>query len=142
MIYFLSRILGYKLGFVRSPKYRKYHPRRCGSGKSYRRGIRYKKNWYRKKRLLKKKRATRPPLVESSSSAFTTVLNVDERVRTRDLLQYDTDSATMVCDNSANVHICNKQNMFVGEIGNCRVQTRFRENPQVSQVSPTTSRFW
>ena len=86
----LSRILGYKLGFVRSPKYRKYYPRRRGSGKSHRRGIRYKKKWHRKKHRIKKKRATRPPLVESSSSVFTTVLNVDKRVRTRDLLQYDT----------------------------------------------------
>ena len=25
----------------------------------------------------------------------------------------------MVCDNIANVHICNKQNMFVGEIRKC-----------------------
>ena len=51
--------------------------------------------------------------------ALTTVLNVDERVRTRYLLPYDTDYTTMVYDNSANVHICNKQNMFVGEIRNC-----------------------
>ena len=97
---FLLRIVGYKLGFVRSTKHIKYHSQRRGSGKSYQRGIRYKRNWHRKKRRIKKKRATRPPLVESSSSAFTTVLNVDERVCTRDLLQYDTYSATMVCDNS------------------------------------------
>ena len=35
VIYFLSRIVGYKLGFMQSPKYSRY-----GSGKSYRRGIR------------------------------------------------------------------------------------------------------
>ena len=57
-----------------------------------------------------------------SSSAFTTVLNVDERVCPRDLLPFDTDSTTMVCDNSANVHICNKRNMFVGEIKKCTNQ--------------------
>ena len=28
----------------------------------------------------------------------------------------------MVCDNSANVHICNKRNMFVGEIRKCTNQ--------------------
>ena len=56
------------------------------------------------------------------SSALTTVLNVDERVRTRDLLPYDTDSTTMVYDNSANVHICNKRNMFGGEIRKCTNQ--------------------
>ena len=53
------------------------------------------------------------------SSVLTTVLNVDERVRTRDLITYDADSTTMVCDNSANVHICNKHKMFVGEIRKC-----------------------
>ena len=108
VIYFLSRIVGYKLGFVQSSTYRKYLPRRRGSGKSYLRGIRYKKNRHRKKRCIKKKRATRSPFVESFSSAFTTVLNVDKHVSTKDLLPYDTDSTTMVYDNSANVHICNK----------------------------------
>ena len=34
VIYFLSRIVGYKLGFMRGPMYRKYRPR-FGSGKSY-----------------------------------------------------------------------------------------------------------
>ena len=60
--------------------------------------------------------------MESSSSAFTTVLNVDERVCPRDLLPFDTDSTTMVYDNSANVHICNKQKKFVGEIRKCTNQ--------------------
>ena len=100
VIYFLSRIVGYKLGFVRGPTFHNYCPRRRGSGKSSIRSIRYKKYRHRKKRRLKKKRATRSSFVESSSSAFTTVLNVDKRVRTRDLLPYDTDSTTMVCDNS------------------------------------------
>ena len=116
VIYFLARIIGYILGFMKSPTYCKYCPLRRGSGKSYLRGIRYKKNRHRKKFRIKKKRATISPIVESSSLAFTTVLNVDKRARTRDLLPYDTDSTTMVCDNSANVHICNKQNMSVGEI--------------------------
>ena len=35
---------------------------------------------------------------------------------------YDTDSTNMVCDISANVHICNKQNMFVREIRKCTNQ--------------------
>ena len=119
---FLSRIVGYKFGIVRTPLCCKYHPRRLRSGRSYRRGTRYAKNWHRKKRKIKQKKVTRPQLVEFFSSAFTAVLNVDNRVRTRDLLQYDTDSATMVCDNSANVHICNKRNMFVGEMRSCTNQ--------------------
>ena len=72
-----------------------------------------------RKRQINKKRARRFLLFESATSAFTSVLNVDERMRTRDLLKYDTDSATMVCDISANVHICNKENMFVGEMRKC-----------------------
>ena len=32
------------------------------------------------------------------------------------MLHHDTDSSTMVCDNSANVNICNQRNMFVGDI--------------------------
>ena len=44
------------------------------------------------------------------------VFNVDERVHARDMLHFDTDSTTMVYDNSANIHIYNKKYMFVGEI--------------------------
>ena len=122
VIYFLSRIVGYKLGFVRVPTYHKYCPRRRGSVKSYIRSIRYKKDRHRKKRRINNKRATRSPFVTLFSSALTTVLNDDKRVRPMDLLPYDTDSTTMVCDNSANIHICNKQNMFVGEIKKCSNQ--------------------
>ena len=114
--------MGYKLGFVQGPTYHTYNPRRRGSGKSYIRSIRYKKDRHRKKRRSNKERATRSPFVKLLSSALTTVLNVDERVRTRDLLPYDTDSTTMVCDNSANVHICKKRNMFVGEIRNAQIK--------------------
>ena len=122
VIYFLSRIVEYKLGFVRGPTYLKYFPQRRGSGQSSIRSIRYKKYRNRKKRRIKKKRATRSPFLKLFSSALTTVINVDERVCPRDLLPFDIDSITMVCDNSANVHICNKQNMFVGEIINAQIK--------------------
>ena len=69
-----------------------------------------------------RKKATRSPFVTSFSLALTTVLNVEERVRTSDLLPYDTYSTTMLCDNSANVHIYNKRNMFVGDIRKCTNQ--------------------
>ena len=52
-------------------------------------------------------------------AVFTTVLNVDERarrVRENGMFSFDTDSSTIVCDNSANVHICNSKSMFVGEL--------------------------
>ena len=77
VIYFLLRILGYKLGFVQGPTYHKYFPRRRGSGKSSIRSIKYKKYRHRKKRRIKNKRATRSPFVKLFSSALTTVLNVD-----------------------------------------------------------------
>ena len=112
--------MGYKLGFVRGPTYHKYRPGRRGS--AYIRSIRYKKDRHRKKHRIKKKRATRSPFVKLFSLAITTVLNVDKRVRTRYLLTYDTDSTTMVCNNSTNVQIYNKQNMFVGEIIKCTNQ--------------------
>ena len=114
--------MGYKFGFVRGPTYHNYFPRRRGYGKYYTRSIRYKRDRHKKKCRIKKKRATRSPFVKLFSSALTTVLNVDERIRTRDLLPYYTDSTTMVCDNSVNVHICNKQNMFVREIRKCTNQ--------------------
>ena len=81
-----------------------------------------KKGRHRKKHIIKKKRAMKSPFVKLFSSALTTVLNVDECVRTRDLIPYDIESTTMVCDNSANIHICNKRNMFVGDIKKCTNQ--------------------
>ena len=66
--------------------------------------------------MIKQKKTTRQLDGNCFSSAFSTGLNVDVRVRNRDLLQYDTDSSTMVCNNSANVHICNKRTIFVGEM--------------------------
>ena len=59
VIYFLSRIVGYKFGMVRTPLCPEYHPRRLHSGRSYRRGTRYAKNWHRKKRNIKQKKTTR-----------------------------------------------------------------------------------
>ena len=49
-------------------------------------------------------------------SVFTSVINVDERCQSRDRLNYETYYSTMVCENNVNVHICNRRNMFVGEI--------------------------
>ena len=50
--------------------------------------------------------------------AFTAVLNIDERVtrRNNETISHDLDSTTMVCDISANVHICNNILVFVGEL--------------------------
>ena len=32
------------------------------------------------------------------------------------MFSFDSDSSIIVCDNSVNVHICNNQSMFVGEL--------------------------
>ena len=44
--------------------------------------------------------------------AHYTVLNIDKRLQDQPI-KFDTDSSTIICDNSANVHICNDKNMFI-----------------------------
>ena len=63
-----------------------------------------KRAWSRKK---KKKRHT--------FHVHSTVLNLDKKVQD-EAVSFDTDSVTAVCDNSANVHICNNKSMFIGKI--------------------------
>ena len=117
MIYFIAIILGCKLGLLRTPKYPDYRPRRLYPGNNYQRGNRYKNNWhFKNRRHWKKNEKNKLKSPISLLSAFTSVLNVDERCLSRDTLHYETYSSTMVCDNSANVHICNRRKMFVGEI--------------------------
>lgn len=41
---------------------------------------------------------------------------MDDRLSDRPPLHFDSDSMSFVCDNSANVHICNDKSMFVGDI--------------------------
>ena len=53
---------------------------------------------------------------ESEQHAFTAVLNIDERVRGKESVYFDTDSKSVVCDNSVNVHVCNQQSMYVGKL--------------------------
>ena len=49
--YYLSRIVRYKLGImIQIHKFHKSRPRRHNSTRSYRRGIRYKRNWHHKKK--------------------------------------------------------------------------------------------
>ena len=92
--------------------------------------MRVSKRWkHTKKRKRQQKRGLRRSYqhvfcsqeldVLSSHAAYSTVLNVDERtrrVRENGMMSFDADSSTIVCDNSANVHICNSRSMFVGEL--------------------------
>ena len=46
--------------------------------------------------------------------AFTSVYNVDDKVnQSNGNCLFDTDASFVVCDNSANTHICNNKEMFV-----------------------------
>ena len=50
---------------------------------------------------------------------FASVLNIDERTSkkgTGSYFSFDSDSSSIICDNSANVSICNDKTMFVGDI--------------------------
>ena len=42
----------------------------------------------------------------------TTVLNIDKQIQDQSI-SFDTDSSTIICDNSANVHICTNRSMFI-----------------------------
>ena len=46
---------------------------------------------------------------------YNTVMNIDKIAQQR-TLSFDTDASNVICDNSANVHICNDKSMFVGTI--------------------------
>ena len=126
--YFLFRIFTYRLGYLRmDTKSRKQSRQRIPPQfRSYttptRRRRFYKKSRWKRvnKSHTKMKRNLLPDILEEVEApvAFTTVLNIDDRVNNleRDLSTWDTDSSSMVCDNSANVHICNKRSMFVGDL--------------------------
>ena len=46
-------------------------------------------------------------------AVFTTVLNIDKRTNERSSLSFDSDSSAVVCDNSANIHVCNNRQSFL-----------------------------
>ena len=125
-MYFLGRLILYRIGYLKADKPPKIRRRRrC---KSHRRRYRRKNNYKKKRRYHRPKKKKQRRCIRTdchpctsdttSNVAFTTVFNVDERVarRNNETLSHDSDSTTMVCDNSANVHICNNRSMFVGEL--------------------------
>ena len=60
----------------------------------------------RSKRVWRKRRKKR------TYHAHSTVLNLDKRLQDQSI-KFDTDSSTIICDNSANAHICNDKTMFI-----------------------------
>ena len=49
-------------------------------------------------------------------SPHTIVLNIDEKCGDQPATKFDSDSATVVCDNSATVHICKDKRHHMGEL--------------------------
>ena len=127
VLYFLIRIIRYKFGYLDYDDFSKRCPRKRvpPQFRSHilptRRQRTYRKTRWRRKTKQSIARRTSFEINLMSvipSVAFTTVLNIDDRVNNleRDLATWDTDSSSMVCDNSANVHICNNRSMFVGDL--------------------------
>ena len=44
--------------------------------------------------------------------AHSNILNIDKQLQDQSI-KFDTYSSTIICDNSAKVHICNDKNMFI-----------------------------
>lgn len=117
ILYFLGRLFRYKIGQLRCPHefqpvYLHRYPNRTRRHGASKRGGR------NRRRLL----GTHTVSSLSTcfhSMAFTSVLNVDDRLnqlKSYKAITFDSDSATVICDNSANVSICKDRSFFVGEI--------------------------
>ncbi len=48
--------------------------------------------------------------------AFSTVLDTNAMMTDRSTVYFNSDALSVICDNSANVHVCNDKNMFIGEM--------------------------
>ena len=52
----------------------------------------------------------------STYQVHVVALNIDKIIGNTSSVRFYADSLTVICDNSANVHICNNKNCFVGDI--------------------------
>ena len=86
ILYFVARIILSKIGYLTF----------C---------VKEKFPWSKRRRRQKAK----------SFHVHNVALNIDKRIQDR-TLNFDTDASTIICDNSANVHICNDKNSFVGPL--------------------------
>lgn len=86
ILYFIDRIISYKLGWLTLHVKEKYP-------------------WSKRKRKKKK----------NIYHVHNVALNIDKQLQDGSL-NFDTDSSTIICENSANVHICNNKNVFIGEL--------------------------
>ena len=72
--------------------------------------FRYKLGFLAPKARSKSTRQTR-----TTFHVHNTVMNIDKLAQ-QQTLSFDTDASNVICDNSANVHICNDKSMFLGTI--------------------------
>ena len=106
--YLVCRIFAFRLGIIKCQPTEKKNGWCKRRRSKWKRGSTRKKGW-RKRRSSKWKSS-------SKYHAHAIVLNIDDKVGGSASVRFDADSVTVVCDNSANVHVCNDKNCFVGEI--------------------------
>ena len=90
--YLVWRIFAFRFGFIKDLSTTK------------------KNGWCKRRKSRWKKGAASPYQVHAVA------LNIDDRVSNTSSVRFDADSLTVICDNSANVHICNNKGSFVGDI--------------------------
>ena len=121
-----DRISAYTCPTEKGGWFKRQRKKRFYSQRSYRR-------WKCKKRYRTNpaKHVTRQPVYNISNnvdtkndadtkSVFLSVLNIDDRIECYGgAVSFDSDSQTLVCDNSVNVHICRDKTHFAGDIQPC-----------------------
>ena len=106
--YLVWRIFAFRLGIIMYQSTTKKNGWWKRRKSKWKRGSTKKKGW-RKRRSSKWKSS-------STYHAHAIALNIDDKVGSSASVRFDADSVTVVCDNSANVHVCNDKSCFVGEI--------------------------
>ena len=83
----------------------------CGSGSPR---LKTKKAWVRMKTRKKHKESPRSKHWSRTLLVLATVCNIDEKAAQTSLntSYFDSDTSMVICDNSANTHICNDKRMF------------------------------
>ena len=129
VFWYVLRILRYKMGFLTLPIppytggwYKRHRKKRFYMERDYCKGWKYKKKMYytNPAKCVSQPAAHNIKYDIATKNVFFTVLNIDDRVeRCGEAMSFDSDSQTVVCDNSANVHICRARTYFVGDIKPC-----------------------
>ncbi len=101
LLWYTMRILAFKCGLIRPPD---------------RLATPMKKPFKQYKPRQRQRRHYHATTLAHRLAAFSTVLNIDDMTAQRSTFSFDSDATSVICDNSANVHVCNDRNMFVGDI--------------------------